>query len=58
MLTAHKIPTVQVLNTGDVVTWERNGPHTGVVSAVGDNWVVVNGYWFTGDARARLKKED
>lgn len=55
----HKIPTVPVLSVNDVVTWEsRNGPQRGAVSAIGDTWVVVNGYWFTGDARARLKKEE
>lgn len=59
MLAPHNIPSVPVLNVNDVVTWNAaDGPRSGAVSVVGDNYVVVNGYWFTGDARARLRKED
>lgn len=46
-----------VLNLHDVVQWEAtDGPRQGVVGAVGETWVVVDGYWFTGDARALLSK--
>lgn len=53
MHTLHRISDVQVLSVGDVVQWDGR---VGTVIAVGDTWVSVDGYIFTGDSRARLRR--
>lgn len=57
MHTLHKIPAMQVLVVGEVVEWDApGGVRLGTVRAVGDSWTDVDGYVFSGDARARLKR--